>query len=790
MTTWLPLLVEHPLGQGIGWALMHSLWQGAVIALALAAVLRFMRNGSPQSRWLVSCAALAGLAAAPIVTTCIVGFESSAKSDPVAWLPALSPAPNAGIGQRALVDDGEGKQKTQDLSPAAPAAGPEGDPSGRALASSFSADLIAIPSRIRAVLKTALPWIVLAWLVGVAAMSFWHFGGWLLLEWTKRRLTQAPANDVVDLFDCLRRRLGFRRPVRLLETAAVSTPIVFGAICPVILLPLGILGGLTPTQLEAVLAHELAHIRRHDYLISLLQAALETLMFYHPAVWWISARVRQESEVCCDAWTLAACPDRKDYAAALVRAAEWAGERRSFAIAATGGHLAARIRRILGLPPVETRGRRWPAALVLVTVLLVVCFAFPVETERAIAEQAVVAKFDHFLYMRHNVTNGLAETDSLILVKAKADRFEERVIYTKKNLHLGWQPLLVRGGQLYAVHINELLRIDIARGTVEKLDSKVGYYWRGAEKLYAAIVDNELRIYDLALGAYRGVAAPASLRNGPPRTLKVSPEGRRVAFFKANVDEKLAPGTLHGYKLQLVDLATGQTEEMGPEIHTVFYSVESPNLEGKPPPFAWLDEKTILTFSEAPSPIVGLSPEGKVLSPATPCKVAVLDLTSGNLTEIASLPRWQQWYSQPRFRDPDANGVPRIVLGELGQFRIDLRGKRVVEDDALRGEYRYRGGRPPEQIAIGDRMLAEGPRFDGVSVAPNGGAAIWQTETQNNNVLWYHNTTDGKVREVARGWFPRAYDFSFLWARGEDLTPAPAAKLPDGWKAIPKVPRS
>src|SRR4051812_43216049 len=114
-----------------------------------------------------------------------------------------------------------------------------------------------------------------------AAMSLWHLGGWLFLEWTKRRWTQAPAAEVSELFERLRQRLRFLRPVRLLETAAVKVPLVVGAIRPAILLPLGILGGLTPAQLEAVLAHELAHIRRHDYLIGLLQAIVETLMFYH-----------------------------------------------------------------------------------------------------------------------------------------------------------------------------------------------------------------------------------------------------------------------------------------------------------------------------------------------------------------------------------------------------------------------------------------------------------------------------------------------------------------------------
>ena len=90
------------------------------------------------------------------------------------------------------------------------------------------------------------------------------------------------------------------RSVRLLESARVSVPIVVGWIKPTLLVPAAVLGGLAPSELEAVLAHELAHIRRHDYLVNLLQSAVETLLFYHPGVWWVSHVVRVEREHCCD----------------------------------------------------------------------------------------------------------------------------------------------------------------------------------------------------------------------------------------------------------------------------------------------------------------------------------------------------------------------------------------------------------------------------------------------------------------------------------------------------------
>ena len=134
----------------------------------------------------------------------------------------------------------------------------------------------------------------------------------------------------------------------MLESAAVTVPTLVGWVRPVVLLPAAALSGLTPEQLEAILAHELAHVRRHDYLVNLLQSLVETLLFYHPAVWWVSAEVRAEREHCCDDLAVAVCGDRLVYVSALAELTSM--ERRAFALAATDGSLLDRVRRILGRP--------------------------------------------------------------------------------------------------------------------------------------------------------------------------------------------------------------------------------------------------------------------------------------------------------------------------------------------------------------------------------------------------------------------------------------------------------
>src|SRR5213075_1678041 len=134
-----------------------------------------------------------------------------------------------------------------------------------------------------------------------------------------------------------------RRAVKLVESAAVEVPAVISWLRPVVLLPASTLTGLAPKQIEMVLAHELAHIRRHDFLVNILQAVVETLMFYHPAVWWMSRRLRIERENCCDDLAVAVCGDALQYARALTRLEELRGGPR-IALAANGGSLLTRVR--------------------------------------------------------------------------------------------------------------------------------------------------------------------------------------------------------------------------------------------------------------------------------------------------------------------------------------------------------------------------------------------------------------------------------------------------------------
>jgi TonB family protein len=195
---------------------------------------------------------------------------------------------------------------------------------------------------------------VLIWSAGVVLLSLHLLRGWLLVK-RIRRSGAEPAADWMPQMQRLASRLGIRRRLRLLESAWIEVPSVIGWIRPVILVPASALAGLPPAQFEAILAHELAHVRRHDYLVNILQSVIEVLLFYHPAVWWTSRRVRLEREHCCDDVAAEVCGDRVAYAAALTSLEERRGATPAFAIGAHDGDLLARVRRLVGVREISHR---------------------------------------------------------------------------------------------------------------------------------------------------------------------------------------------------------------------------------------------------------------------------------------------------------------------------------------------------------------------------------------------------------------------------------------------------
>jgi hypothetical protein len=195
-----------------------------------------------------------------------------------------------------------------------------------------------------------MPWLVGAWLCGVAFFSLRFAGGILLLEQKRRGPLGEPSPRILAACCELQHRLGLTRAIRYLECGWVRAPAVIGWLRPVILLPVWAATGLSEAQFRAVIAHELAHIRRHDFLVNLLQIFVETVLFYHPAIWWLNARIRAERELCCDEIAVRLTGDRLEYARVLTLMAE-CEQAPVLAMAANRGPLSQRIFHILGKKP-------------------------------------------------------------------------------------------------------------------------------------------------------------------------------------------------------------------------------------------------------------------------------------------------------------------------------------------------------------------------------------------------------------------------------------------------------
>jgi beta-lactamase regulating signal transducer with metallopeptidase domain len=296
----------------VGLALLHFLWQGLAVAALASAAMGVFRSAA--ARYAIAVGALAIMVAAPPIT--YLALQRAAQDAPVAA--ALLAAP--GTATHAI-----------------------------SMANADNAPLPASPS----LPAGSLTWLVEGWFAGVLLCSLRTAGGFLWIERLRRKECGAAAGKLLSTCLSLQQRLGVGRIIRYCECAYLETPAVIGWFRPVVLLPLKALTGLSEGQLEAVIAHELAHIRRLDGLVNLFQIAAETVFFYHPAVWWLSKRVRTEREHCCDDVALAVCGSPVEYARALALMAEWRAAP-ALAMAANRSPLAERVARMLGMAPRES----------------------------------------------------------------------------------------------------------------------------------------------------------------------------------------------------------------------------------------------------------------------------------------------------------------------------------------------------------------------------------------------------------------------------------------------------
>jgi GWxTD domain-containing protein len=364
------------LTDALGWTLLHTIWEGAAIAFLLAVAFCFLR--SARTRYLAACSALA-------VT--VIGLGSTLlyfiplDTFVLRTAPVLRSAP-AGFGAGSL-------------------------------------DFFSQAGN-----KPELPqWIAFAWLIGIGLFQIRALGGWFTVSRLRRTAVFTAAETWQLRLNRLAADLRVARPVTLLESSLTRVPVVIGHLKPIILTPVGLLTGLPTAQIEAILLHELAHIRRHDYLINLMQTMAEGVLFYHPAVWWISNVIRTERENCCDDVVVAASGDAHQYAIALTALAESSSP---LAMAASGGSVVNRVRRLLQQP----EGPRVGLGPVVIAGLIVVVCAMGLTHAKAAPQTPASASNEtpYTKWLNEDVTYIIRDDERAAFKRLESDPEREKFI--------------------------------------------------------------------------------------------------------------------------------------------------------------------------------------------------------------------------------------------------------------------------------------------------------------------------------------------------------------------------
>ncbi len=354
--------IDPDLVQALGWTLLHSLWQGGAIALLLAVGLIMMRKSSATTRYWVSMSSLLLLLGTTVVTFTMI----------------YEPGPEMALSTPHLTDVTQ-----QDM----PKAG---------------ADFVAQPvlsatnhpTVYTIYFEEHLPLLVTAWLLGVLLLCLRMLGEIAYIQHLKNYRCRAVNAVWSERLQLMCDELKIRRKVQLKETFRVHAPMVVGAFKPIILFPIGLLANLPTDQVESILAHELAHIRRHDYLVNLFQALVEILLFFNPAMWWISGKIKAEREHSCDDLAVNMTGDTLAFVKSLARLEEWRLQGHAMAMSFTGQQhgVLGRIQRLVNRDDKRKIPAKafWSLSVVGICIALLCFQATPVESQNRVESTQAV----------------------------------------------------------------------------------------------------------------------------------------------------------------------------------------------------------------------------------------------------------------------------------------------------------------------------------------------------------------------------------------------------------------
>ncbi|QRR02928.1 M56 family metallopeptidase [Dyadobacter sandarakinus] len=330
-----------------GWTLVHSLWQGAILALIACAAFYFFKHRTAQTRYLTGVLLLAAQLTASVIT--FLYYQS--KTVTISGLkPAVLQQPAVALSQLEL----------------------------------------SMAFKMQLWLTLHLHELVICWIIGAGLLLLRFMGGWIFTERLRTRAHVVADREWRTRFGVIAARMNIKQSVDFKESNRVTAPVVIGTFSPVVLVPFGFLTGFPPAQLEAILAHELAHIQRNDYLVNVLQSLVEVIFFFHPGIWWLSERIRAEREHCCDDIALRVCGDKMSLAYALLKVADWQTTTgMAMAFASRKPLLLNRIHRLLGLSAKSQRFAPSLSATILTVAIatMVSAYAFAQQTDKPVPKK-------------------------------------------------------------------------------------------------------------------------------------------------------------------------------------------------------------------------------------------------------------------------------------------------------------------------------------------------------------------------------------------------------------------
>lgn len=365
--------IPSNIAEALGWTILHSLWQATLIGAVLMLILQLMKNSNASQRYLISLSSLFAILLMAGITFFTI------------YQPATVPLASAEVITWFEMPTFQETEKTWQDS--------------FTIAMSF--------------LTAYSPQISLVWLLGVTFLSIRFLFSLLYVHQLKTYKVKPASVEWERRLNAIAEKIKTNRQIKLVESALVAVPTVVGWLKPVILFPLGMFASLPPYQIESILAHELAHIHRNDFVINILQSIVEILFFYHPAVWYISKHIENERENCCDDIAVATVGDSLTYIKALTNLASMKTTNLSPALAVTGrkGSLFQRVSRIAqntNLAKKHTVSPKLTAAMIVIMGLLLLA----TKTEATTFLDSLVEPFENQENSNNLKDNELALNDT------------------------------------------------------------------------------------------------------------------------------------------------------------------------------------------------------------------------------------------------------------------------------------------------------------------------------------------------------------------------------------------